>query len=550
MKPRSSRIAECLTVAGLTLLPALFFWRETLGRLTLGDQDAIFWFFPLYRLVAEQLRAGVLPLWNPQMYSGTPLFAQWQPGVLDPLNWLYLAGATARTLTLVQELSFSLALVSAFAYARTLRLSKSAAVVTAIIYSLSGFLVARTLYPGLLHTAALTPLVLCMVERLFQRQSWRDAAFGGLVVAWQIFAAHPQPFVYSTLLAICYAGFCVALRPPRLRFLTQVVAMFVAGTAIAGVQLLPAFEFARESVRGDWSYEMFGLNSLHPLSLLGAIVPFLHGGGRGIFQMPYWGPYWHHNEASIFLGVAALALSAAGAWVAWRKGLSIGKFWSVVALVAALLAFGRYVGPVGWLIFKLPLIGHFRSTNRHWMEVTLAVAVLAGLAVERLAAGDAEARWVARITALALTLACGFIAAFIYVSQSLAGWVMRTLPPLFRVENGFLSASGAEFYLPLVSALVACIAFWVIRQPRRLIIVLIAFLLLDYELYAAFAPINSEARLERLLGKGFPPLPTNGRDSQPIRYHELLTRRTGIQSACLCRARDGHRVRSARQPEI
>ena len=57
MKPRSSRIAEGLTVAGLTLLPALFFWRETLGRLTLGDQDAIFWFFPVYHLFAEQLRA-------------------------------------------------------------------------------------------------------------------------------------------------------------------------------------------------------------------------------------------------------------------------------------------------------------------------------------------------------------------------------------------------------------------------------------------------------------------------------------------------------------
>jgi hypothetical protein len=526
VKPRTSRTAECFTVAGLILLPALFFWRETLGRLTLGDQDAVFWFFPMYRLVAEQLRAGILPLWNPEMYSGTPLFAQWQPGVLDPLNWLYLAGATARMLTLVQELSFSLALVAAFVYARTIGLFRGAAIVTALIYSLSGFLVARTLYPGLLHTAALAPLVICLIERLSREQRWRDAASGALVVAWQIFAAHPQPFVYSTLLAILYTGFCLTRRAAGWRFLAQVGAMFVVGTTLASVQLLPAFQFAAESVRHDWSYEMFGLNSLHPMSLVGAIVPFLHGGGKGIFQVPYWGPYWHHNEASIYIGVAALALSGAGAWVAWRKELSIGKFWSLVAVAAVLLAFGKYAGPLGWLIYKLPLLGRFRSTNRHWMEVTLAIAVLAGLAIQRLLERDVEAKWAVRVMALALTLACGLIAAAAYASYSLVGFVMRVLPDFYGVK-GILSASGAEFYLPLASASVACLSFWAIRRPRWLVMAVIAFLLLDYELYAAFAPINSQPHLEALLGKGFPPLPANRGDSEAIRYHELLTPAAG-----------------------
>jgi hypothetical protein len=203
----SPRAATLLALLFLALLPLLFFWRETLGHLTLGDGDTAFWFFPIYTLVSAQLRAGHLPLWNPYLFSGMPLFAQWQAGVLDPLNWIYLLGVTSRTLTTAQEASFAIALLATFAYTRSLGMKRRASVVAAVIYALSGFMVARTIYPGLLHIVALTPAVLWFIERLAQRGRWRDVAIGALVVAWQIFAAHPQPLVYSSLLAASYALF-------------------------------------------------------------------------------------------------------------------------------------------------------------------------------------------------------------------------------------------------------------------------------------------------------------------------------------------------------
>ena len=88
----------------LLLLPFAFFWRETLGLRILGDQDAVFWFFPAYHQVVDQLRSLHLPLWNPYVYGGMPLFAAWQAGVLDPLNLIYLAaGVSSRSLTLTQQ---------------------------------------------------------------------------------------------------------------------------------------------------------------------------------------------------------------------------------------------------------------------------------------------------------------------------------------------------------------------------------------------------------------------------------------------------------------
>ena len=201
----SPRAKDWLARLLLIVLPPIFFWRETLGWTTLGDQDAVFWFFPAYQFAAEQIASGSFPLWNPYQYGGIPFFAEWQSGVLDPLNWIHWLGATSRSLTLSLELSFAVALLAMFSYARSIGFTRRASIIAAIIFGFSGFLVGRTLYPGFVRIVALMPLVLCFTERLSQRSRWRDMVFGALVIAWQIFAAHPQPLMYSSLLACAYA---------------------------------------------------------------------------------------------------------------------------------------------------------------------------------------------------------------------------------------------------------------------------------------------------------------------------------------------------------
>src|SRR5262245_25974459 len=179
------RIRNLLAVLFLILLPPIFFWRETSGQRTLGDKDAVFWFFPAYKIVAQQIKSGGLPLWTPYQYSGAPMFAEWQAGSLDPINWIYLIETTSRALTLSLEISFAIALIATFSYTRSLGFNRRAAVVSAVIYGLSGFAVGRTLYPGFLRIVALAPFVLYFVEKLYQQARWRYVAGGALIVAWQ-----------------------------------------------------------------------------------------------------------------------------------------------------------------------------------------------------------------------------------------------------------------------------------------------------------------------------------------------------------------------------
>jgi hypothetical protein len=533
------RVRNLLAIFSLLLLPLGFFWRETLGHRTLGDQDAVFWFFPAYKFVSEQIKSGSLPLWNPYQYSGAPMFAEWQAGALDPINWIYLIETTSRALTLSLELGFAVALLAAFSYARSVGFNHAAALFSAVIYGLSGFAVARTLYPGFLHIVALTPFVLYFVERLYRDGRWRYVAGGALIIAWQVFAAHPQPLIYSSLLACAYALFCAFFRRDeaefqisnlrsQIRFLARFAVMFIAGAGLSAVQLLPAAESAHQSVRREWPFELFTLHSLHPLSLVTTLFPFFHGAGQEIYRMPFWGVYWHHNEAQIYLGVTALSLAIAGAIFAWRVRFGVGIFWGGVAFIGMILAFGKYSGPTARALYHVPVIGNFRSPNRHWMEVTLAVAFLAGYAVDRLLREDS--RFLARsaqIAAGALTALCLAIGGFVLWRRDLAESFIRSLPDFGQTPQGFLQTAGAEFYLPMVTAACALLAIVIFARARRRyrwFAPLLALLIVDYYLYATYAPITNPDKLETLIGTAMPKsLAAEQHNRAPFRYHVILT---------------------------
>ncbi|HMX28289.1 MAG TPA: YfhO family protein, partial [Blastocatellia bacterium] len=281
-----------------------------------------------------------------------------------------------------------------------------------------------------------------------------------------------------------------------------------------------------------WPFELFTLHSLHPASLLVALFPFFHGSGQTIYQMPYWGSYWHHNEAQIYLGASALALALAGGIAAWRARHRVGMFWSVVAVIGAILAMGKYSGFVAKLLYHVPLISHFRSPNRHWMEVTLAVAVLAGYAVDSLLREESKflARCALASSAL-IALLCGAVGGWMFWQKDQAESWLRSLRDLQHLPPGFLQLGRWEFLLPIILAAVACLAIAIFARSRnrvRWFAPLLLVLLIDFNLYAAFAPISNPAKFETLVGQAMPPtLAAKQSEREPIRYQIMLNAATG-----------------------
>ena len=88
------RPALHLDVACVSLLAFLtggFFWRpltESKVWMPAGGGDFASFYYPTYSYVAQQIKSGTIPLWNPHLFAGMPLAADVQSAIFYPLNWL------------------------------------------------------------------------------------------------------------------------------------------------------------------------------------------------------------------------------------------------------------------------------------------------------------------------------------------------------------------------------------------------------------------------------------------------------------------------------
>ena len=247
--------------------------------------------------------------------------------------------------------------------------------------------------------------------------------------------------------------------------------------------------------------------------------------------MAYWGDSWHHNEQQIYLGILALALAAGGARLAALRRYPPGLFWTGVAVVGLLLSLGRYVDPLARLLFHLPVVGNFRGPHRHWMEVVLATAVLAGYAIDRMIREPAGLRRGAvsaiRLTALVLLAIVAVVAVVTLTRPEMASAAVRSLPGWERVTANIFARAGREMIVPLLLGLFSAGALWLWtgrRSPARWVTPILALLLVDYYFYAASAPITHQPGLEQRLGQAFPASAEAAPPSLSMaRTHLLLT---------------------------
>ncbi|MBI1880503.1 MAG: YfhO family protein [Chloroflexi bacterium] len=85
-------LAEFIITAGLLALATVgFFWQIVFTPSTwqpAGGGDLAPFLYPNYHFAAQYLRQGIIPLWNPHLYSGAPFAADIQSGLFYPINLL------------------------------------------------------------------------------------------------------------------------------------------------------------------------------------------------------------------------------------------------------------------------------------------------------------------------------------------------------------------------------------------------------------------------------------------------------------------------------
>src|SRR5947207_1772094 len=392
----------------VTLLPLLYFSAATRGHLVLSPDDGIIQNVPFRAAVANQIHAGSVPLWNPSLFSGMPLLAAAQPGVLFPLNWFYLVFNPPVATNLMMLSAYILAALGAYFCARRSGASEAGAGLTSVVWQASAFLVAQVGHTNIVHTAALLPWLFWAIDGYGQTGDRRRGFVVAIVVALQCLAGHQQTLVYALLVAAAYS--MVLWRSTGARAYVWSLFLIASGLALAAVQILPTLELLRHSLRSEASYDFFSSFSMPRRFVLTFVAPYLMGGGDGyLFRALYVGPSFYAEYVG-YVGLATLALGLI-ALVFKRDARTI--FWVAIVPIGVVLALGRYA-PFHFykIIYAVPVLNLFRLPARHLMEVEFALAILAGRGLTALQTAPDRSRmlrWVAISGAFVFVLTCAEI---------------------------------------------------------------------------------------------------------------------------------------------
>jgi hypothetical protein len=280
--------------------------------------DAIRQMYPWKSFVADQLKSGQLPLWNPFNFSGYPLLANLQSSVFFPGTILYLfLPKIWAWISQVVLLPFIFGL-GVFGFLRSQKLSPLASLFGAVVISNISYLTVwqEVLVVG--QTILVLPFVLWAINS-------RRLATVPILLAVSIFGGHIQSAVYLYCLVFFYAIF-------QKISVKKIIFLEVLALGIAGIQLIPSLEAYLNSARDGQSSKILFATFLLPWKhLVTTLAP-------DFFGNPATRNYWsgHYGEWQTYFGVSALVFVVV-VWFFHFKDRVV-RFFTVVATLGVLLA--------------------------------------------------------------------------------------------------------------------------------------------------------------------------------------------------------------------
>ncbi|MGQ9851054.1 MAG: oligosaccharide flippase family protein [Aggregatilineaceae bacterium] len=527
---------DVLIVAGLLLLPLLFFAPVTLGDRTLIPADNLYQYEPwrsarealgvpevphnalLSDLVLQNyqwksfirrsLSEGVIPLWQPNQFAGTPFLAAGQHSALYPFSLLYYVLPLPRAYGWFTVSQLWLAGALMYLFARGLRLSRAAGAVAGVAYQFSAFFIVSAVFPMMIAGAAWLPLLLLMIEFVIERRPLRGdrsatapwVAVGALALMMNIFAGHAE-ITYYTLITMAYWAAARLLvlwwrdraawrRLPRP--VGSLLLMVALGIGLGAAQFLPLYELGTRNFReAAASFEQVRGYAFPARHVARFLLPNAYGNPaqhsyRDVFSWDVVAQDWqrpcaecpagfvrvtdtdfgikNYVEGGAYVGILTLVLAAVGL-LARRSAYDRTPLQSAAdqplyaavphRLILGLLAFISLTFAFGLptyalLYYAFPNINQLHTPFRWVWPFTFCAAALAGFGLDALRRAAADrARWVKRLGGGLIALGAALLGGLLLTRaayDSFAPLVERLFTSLAKADQAFPDARAFYSY--------------------------------------------------------------------------------------------------------
>lgn len=384
----------------IIILPIIFFGKASIGQdiILNGDftgSDLLDMHYPYKAILEESVKSKKIPLWTPYLSNGYPIFAEGQTGILYPINIVLALLPSHMALNYSIIIAYILAGIFTYLYARSLNQSKFSSLIAAVIFMFSAFFITRIKHVNLIAVSAWMPFLFYTTRKLFLDKKIVYAVLGGIGIAMQFLAGHPQMAYYCLFIFIIYFLFEFFLAAKKTGFVEtlpgSIFAIFLTltiGLGLSAIQTLPTFELTGQTERLEYSFETATSYPFHPKNLLTFISPYYFGNpalGSYREDIRLTGIFW---ENSSYIGLLPVILiiwviiSVIKNFIRKKENNMYIIFFIILSLFSLVLMLGKFT-PVFEILWKnLPGFQLFRFPTRFNLFLILSLSVLAGIGAE------------------------------------------------------------------------------------------------------------------------------------------------------------------------
>jgi hypothetical protein len=343
--------------------------------------DQVKSYYPWQVFINRSLRDGEVPLWNPYSFAGTPFLAANANSVLyPPRAILSLVASPMRVHDALVATHMLIAGLTMYLLLVYLRVCFGGAMLGAVAWMASSFMLAWLALEHFVVVAALLPLALLLTDVSMRRRSWAATLALGVVLALLFFGGNVLFVELCFLMLAIYGGALLigrtaASRRSRAQDRTHRLAgdlsrfsiPWLQCAGLSAVTLLPTVELVRSTARDPLSYTELRDTSLPASELANILLP--PGLGEASFlRDPYHAALFGGTAVGV-LAVLALAVRRPGVWFA-----------RILAFVTLLVALGTPLLALPYL--TLPGFGNLKPLGRVLFLFAFALAILAAYGLD------------------------------------------------------------------------------------------------------------------------------------------------------------------------
>lgn len=389
--PRAYNLARLLFVVAWIALSAPWL----LGTVTI-PYDAKAHFQAQIQFLANAIHSGQSPFWAPHIFVGSPHIADPQSLIFSPAILLayFDAVPTFRQLDVYVLVLLAAAGLAIIGFFQDRQWHPAGAIIAAIAVTFGASAAWRIQHVGQIQSYAFFCISLWLVDRAMRQASWRWSLACGVSVGLMLVEPNQVSLLGAYVIAIhVVAAVLTAERPlTEARRVTRPLAIAGAvSLAIAIVPLVLTTLFVLSSNRPEVAFAEAARGSLHPASLLTAIVGDLFGALDP--TVDYWGPYSHswnpreltlsQNMSQLYLGILPALLLLTVGWtrrLLWAAEL---RGFTVAACLMLFYALGSFT-PVFDVMYRLvPGVSMFRRPADATFQLGALMSIIGGYLAHR-----------------------------------------------------------------------------------------------------------------------------------------------------------------------